>query len=292
VIAGAYSIGAASNAVNGGTNNGCTAIGFLSGIPGRRHKAMPPISARWSSSPGNVNGQAVVSVRPFAAGFSAQVAGQGPTVTRDLTPGQQWWRSFSLSLRLGVTPSIGGRFSRVTTRRHRQLCCNSAGTRWRCVHDQDFSTWRRPTVGTTSTGSVAITGSASGYQRTGCCAYRGTSVTVGSARRGSAGPNPLALRHLGVHYHDVRRKTVDGAQYRQRGSHGAWTYATAGPGFSPATGRGIPGALATATLNAGDSVPPSIGLFRAPREARTGLQGGTLTVAGTGITSQVVQLRG
>jgi len=65
------------------------------------------------------------------------------------------------------------------------------------------------------------------------------------------------------------------------------TYTTAGAGFSPATGAG--GGTCGTTLNAGASC--TVNRVFAPTTPTTAYNG-TLTIAGTGITSQVVQLQG
>jgi hypothetical protein len=81
VITGAYSIGAASNAVNGGTNTGAPALDFF-GNPRPATGTVADIGAV-EFQPGNVSGQAVVSVTPSPLAFG-QVA-TGSVVTRDLT---------------------------------------------------------------------------------------------------------------------------------------------------------------------------------------------------------------
>jgi len=137
-------------------------------------------------------------------------------------------------------------------------------------------------VGTTSTGSVGISGSATVAGAP--VALSGISVAL--VRSVSAGPNPLAFGTwasgrtspaLSVTVLNTGNVAVTGL-----------TYTTpAGAGFSPASGAGS-GGTCTATLNAGDSC--TVNRVFAPTSAAA--YNGTLTIAGTGITSQVVQLQG
>jgi len=184
----------------------------------------------------------------------------------------------SLSLRLGLTPASGP-FSRVTTGVTGNCVTALAPGAVCTIRDSVHGRLQR--LARTSTGSVAITGSASVTNAP--VALSGTSVTV--VRSVSAGPNPLAFGTW-ASTTTSPPQTVTVLNTGNVAVTGL-TYATAGPGFSPATGAGS-GGTCTATLNAGDSC--TVNRVFAPTSATA--YSGTLTVAGTGITSQVVQLAG
>src|SRR6267378_1251082 len=181
VIAGAYSIGAASNAVNGGSNSGAPPLDFF-GNPRPAAQGNAADIGAVEFQPGNVNGQAVVSVSPSPLAFG-QVAA-GTTVTRDLTLANNGGAAFTVTS-IGVTPASGP-FSRVTTGVTGN-CVTALAPGAVCTIRIQYVA--PTTVGTTSTGSVAITGSASVTNAP--VALSGTSVAV--VRSVSAGPNPLAF---------------------------------------------------------------------------------------------------
>jgi len=100
----------------------------------------------------------------------------------------------------------------------------------------------------------------------------------------SAGPNPLNFGTWAFGTSPARSVTVlNTGNVAVTGL----TYTTAGAGFSPATGAG--GGTCGTTLNAGASC--TVNRVFAPTTPTTAYNG-TLTIAGTGITSQVVQLQG
>src|SRR3989440_550311 len=134
---------------------------------------------------------------------------------------------------------------------------------------------------TPSTGSVATTGSAP--VTTAPVALSGTWVAL--ARSVSAGPSPLAFGPWASGKTSPARSVT--VLNPGNGAVTGLTYPTAGAGFSPAGGAGS-GGTCTATLNAGDSC--TVNRVFAPTSAAA--YNGTLTIAGTGITSQVVQLQG
>jgi len=188
----------------------------------------------------------------------------------------------SLSPRLGDA-SIGAVLA-GDDRRHRQLC-NSAG------HPVAVCTIRiqyvaPTTVGTTSTGSVAIHRQRFGYRRT-RLRYRVPSVAV--VRSVSAGPNPLAFGTWGVHYHESAADR-DGAQYRQTWRSNGLDLYHRRCRVLPGDWRGIRGATCHGNFECRRLVHRQFGRSR-PRARRP--TAGHSTVASTGITSQkLVQLRG
>jgi len=226
---GAYSIGAASNAVNGGTNNGAPPLDFF-GNPRPAAQGNAADIGAVEFQPGNVNGQAVVSVSPSPLAFG-QVAA-GTTVTRDLTLANNGGAAFTVTS-IGVTPASGP-FSRVTTGVTGN-CVTALAPGAVCTIRIQYVA--PTTVGTTSTGSVAITGSASVTNAP--VALSGTSVAV--VRSVSAGPNPLAFGTW-ASTTTSPPQTVTVLNTGNVAVTGL-TYATAGPG-SPRRLARDPGALA------------------------------------------------
>jgi hypothetical protein len=273
VIAGAYSIGAASDAVNNGANSGAPARDFF-GNPRAAAQGNAADIGAVEFQPGNVNGQAVVSVSPSPLAFG-QVAA-GTTVTRDLTLANNGGAPFT-AISIGVTPASGP-FSRVTS----GVTGNCGATLTAGAVCTIRIQYVAPAaVGATSTGSVAITGSVT---VTGApVALSGTSVAL--VRSVSAGPNPLAFGNW-ASGKTSPPQTVTVLNTGNVAVTGL-TYTTAGAGFSPASGAGS-GGTCTATLNAGDSC--TVNRVFAPTSATA--YNRTLTIAGTGITPQVVQLQG
>jgi hypothetical protein len=274
VIAGAYSIGAASNAVNGGTNSGAPPLDFF-GNPRPAASGTAADIGAVEFQPGNVSGQAVVSVSPSPLAFG-QVA-TGTVVTRDLTVVNNGGAAMAT---LTITPPTGA-FARSAAGifpAGAPNCGTSLGAGAACTIRVQYTA---AAVGTTSTGSVGITGSASVTNAP--VALSGTSVAV--VRSVSAGPNPLAFGS----WASGKTSPAQTVTVLNTGNVAVTglTYTTAGAGFSPASGAG-PGGTCTATLNAGDSC--TVNRVFGPTSAAT--YNGTLTVAGSLITSQVVQLQG
>jgi len=274
VIAGAYSIGAASNAVNGGTNSGAPPLDFF-GNPRPAASGTAADIGAVEFQPGNVSGQAVVSVSPSPLAFG-QVA-TGTVVTRDLTVVNNGGAAMAT---LTITPPTGAfaRSAAGTFPAGAPNCGTSLGAGTACTIRVQYTA---AAVGTTSTGSVGITGSASVTNAP--VALSGTSVAV--VRSVSAGPNPLAFGN----WASGKTSPAQTVTVLNTGNVAVTglTYTTAGAGFSPASGAG-PGGTCTATLNAGDSC--TVNRVFGPTSATA--FNGTLTVAGSLITSQVVQLQG
>ncbi len=240
VIAGAYSIGAASDAVNNGTNSNAPSQDFF-GNSRARTTANPADIGAVEFQPGNVSGQAVVSVSPSPLAFG-QVA-TGTVVTRDLTVVNNGGAAMAT---LTINPPAGAfaRSAAGTFPAGAPNCGTSLGAGAACTIRVQYTA---AAVGTTSTGSVGISGSATVAGAP--VALSGISVAL--VRSVSAGPNPLAFGTwasgktspaLSVTVLNTGNVAVTGL-----------TYTTpAGAGFSPASGAGS-GGTCTGTLNAGDS---------------------------------------
>jgi hypothetical protein len=147
-VAGAYSIGSASAAVNAGTNTGAPAQDFFGNTRALTAANRADIGAVEFQA-ANVSGQAVVAVAPSPLAFGA--IGLTRVVTRDLTLTNNGGASFT-GFTIGVT---GTGFARVTTGVAGNCVAPlAAGTS--CTIRVQF-TPQSPS-GTASSGSVAITG--------------------------------------------------------------------------------------------------------------------------------------
>jgi hypothetical protein len=272
VVTGAYSIGAASNAVNGGSNTGAPVRDFFGNTRALTALDAADIGAV-EFQPGNVSGQAVVSVSPSPLAFG-QVA-TGTVVTRDLTVVNNGGAAMTT---LTITPpaapfarSVAGAFPVPN-------CGTSLGAGAACTIRVQYTAGA---VGTNPTGTVGIGGSAtvSGAP----VALSGSAVAV--VRSMSAGPTPLDFGTWAV----GKASPAQAVTLLNTGNVQltGLTYTTSGAAFTPASGNG--GGTCGTTLNPGDSC--TINRVFTPTSAIS--FSGTLTIAGAGgVTSQIVQLHG
>jgi hypothetical protein len=278
VIAGAYSIGAASNAVNGGTNTGAPARDFFGNTRPLTAADVADIGAV-EFQPGNVSGQAVVSVTPSPLAFG-QVA-TGSVVTRDLTVVNNGGAAMAtLTITAPAAPfarSVAGVFPASAPN-----CGASLGAGAACTIRVQYTAGA---VGTNPTGVVGITGSA---------AVAGAPVSVSGSsvaivRSMSAGPTPLNFGTWAVGKASPAQAVtlVNTGNVQLTGL----TYTTGGADaarYTPAAGNG--GGTCGTTLDPGASC--TINRVFTPNSATT-FNNGTLTIAGAGgVASQVVQLHG
>ena len=273
VVTGAYSIGAASNAVNGGSNSGAPGTDFF-GNSRALTAANPADIGAVEFQPGNAT-EPVVSVSPSPLAFG-QVA-TGTTATRDLTVVNNGGAAMTT---LTITPPSGA-FARSTAGTFpagAPNCGTSLAAGSACTIRVVYTA---AAVGTTSTGTVGITGSATVAGAP--VALSGTSVAI--VRSMTAGPNPLDFGPWAV----TKASPPQAVTLLNTGNVQltGLTFTTSGAAFSPASGNG--GGTCTTTLNPGDSCT----INRVFTASSAIAFNGTLTIAGAGgVTSQVVQLHG
>ena len=241
VVAGAYSIGSASAAVNAGSNAGAPALDFF-GQPRPAAGTNADIGAVEYQA-GNVTG-AVVSVSPSPLAFGPVAS--ATSATRDLIVANN---GTGADFALGTITVDPAPFSRVTTGVAGNCGATlSAGTV--CTVRVQYTA---AAVGTTSSGSVTFGGTVANAP----VALSGTSVAL--VRTLSAGPTPLTFGNWAI----GRRSAAQSLTLLNTGnvSLTGFTYSSlAGTAFSRPAGAagGTCPTPATGTLAAGDSCTYSV----------------------------------
>jgi hypothetical protein len=272
VIAGAYSIGSASAARDGGTNSGAPSLDYF-GQPRPATGTVADIGAVEFQA-ASVGGVAVVSVSPSVLAFG-QVA-TGTTVTRDLIVANNGGATFT-----GMT--IGGfaaPFSRVTVGVTGN-CGTTLAAGASCTIRVAYAAPAPIPAVPTATGSVTITGSVAVVNAP--VALSGTSVAV--VRSLSVGPTPLAFGNWATGSTSVPRVLT--ALNTGNVDLAGMTYTFSGAGFSRPAGAA--GGTCAATLAAGASC--TINVVFTPTAVTSYSR--TLAVAATSLApSSVVTLTG